>query len=132
MKRSRIVRVILVVLFATAIGYGGRQLKREVGYNSVLKSYSQDLKPGMSRKQVEDYLAAKNVDFGGICCIGEKSALTDVTLIGEEGVVFPPLCSTKYVSITFQFAAVEPHDPLKAYPSDTLKRITIWRHYDCV
>ena len=123
-----VVRVILVVLGLTAIGFGGPWAKRSIGYYSALRSYSRDLKPEMSRKQVEDYLEAKNVDYGRLADYG---AYADVTLLGQEK-TYLPFCPTDYISIVFHFTATEAHDPLAAYPSDTLKNITLFRTGDCV
>jgi len=36
--------------------------KREIGYESALRSYSERLRPGMTRKEVEDYLRERNVE----------------------------------------------------------------------
>src|ERR1700680_1500126 len=62
--------------------------KREAAYQSVLLSYTQVLKPGVTRKEVEDYLRARNVGFSQMCCVGmrvhPKHSLDDITKIGQE------------------------------------------------
>ena|ERR1700682_5703570 len=123
-----LVRVALVVLGLTAVVFGGPWAKRSIGYYSTLRSYSRDVKPGMSRKQVEDYFEAKSVDYGRLA---DYNAYADITLIGQEK-TYLPFCPTDYVSIVFHFTASEPHDPLAAYPSDKLKNITLLRTGDCV
>jgi hypothetical protein len=39
------------------------QRRREVEYQKALRSYSEVLKTGMTRKRVEDYLSARNLPF---------------------------------------------------------------------
>ena len=134
MKRRHLITVVLlalVVLAAVATPYTWGRMKREAGYRSTLHSYSAVLKLGMSRQQVEDYLQSNGVSFGQVCCVEEHSAMSDVVKAGEEK-AFSPLCSSEQVLITFEFAAREPHDALKLYPSDELKKIVLWRPMDCV
>jgi len=131
MSRSRLLLLglILVVLSAIVVGYVLRmqaQKKREGAYQSALHSYSEVLRPGMTRKEVEDYLRSKGIEFGPMCCIDERSAFADLVRIGKESA--PWFCSEHNVYVAFQFAAVELHDNLPSrHDSDTLKRITIFR-----
>ncbi len=120
--------VILVALSAAAICDAGKkhaQSKREVAYKSALNSYSTALKPGMTRKEVEDYLRGNAVGFQQMCCIDERSAFADLVKIGKEDA--PWYCSEQNIYVAFQFAGVEPHEDLKVSDSDTLKRVTIFR-----
>lgn len=128
--RSRLVILVIVALSAAALPYAWGRAKREAVYRSTLRSYSAALKPGMSRQQVEDYFHAQGVSFGQVCCFNEHSAFADAVTIGQEKVFFP-LCSSEQVIVTFEFAAREPHDWLKSYPSDELKRLFLWRPMDC-
>jgi hypothetical protein len=122
---------VLLVLFASgnclASGQSARQ-KREATYQAKLQSYSDALKPGMTRKNVEDYLRAKGIAFGQLCCIDEQSAYADLVKIGKEK--HPWYCEEHNVYIAFQFAAVELHKGWEAYDSDTLKSITICHKLD--
>jgi hypothetical protein len=124
---SRILLTILVMLCAAEVGCAWRkraQEKREATYQSSLRSYSEILKPGMTRKEVEDYFHSKNTKFGQLCCIDERSAYADVVKIGKEG--HPWYCEEHNVYVAFQFAALEPHDRVVASDSDTLKKITVF------
>ncbi len=126
--RLLILGLILVAVSATAIGWAWRkqaQRKREEAYQSALRSYSEVLRPRMTRKEVEDYLRSRGIEFRQMCCIDERSAFADLVRIGKEGA--PWYCSEQNVYVAFQFAAVEPHETWKAYDSDTLKRVTIFR-----
>jgi hypothetical protein len=118
---------VLLVLFAAGscdARAQSKREKREAAYQTKLQSYSDVLKPGMTRKNVEDYLRAKGVAFGQICCIEERSAYADIVTIGKEK--HPWHCEAHNVYIAFQFAAVEPHKGWEAYDSDTLKSITVF------
>jgi hypothetical protein len=101
-----------------------KQQKREAAYQAKLQTYSDVLKPGMTRKNVEEYLRAKGVAFGQYCCIDEQSAYADLVTIGKEK--HPWYCEAHNVYIAFQFAAVEPHKSGAAFDSDALKSITIY------
>ncbi len=130
MRRWRLLipGLILIALCATAVGCAWRkqaQRKREEAYQSALNSYSEALKPGMTRKEVEDYLHARDIRFQQMCCVDERSAFADLVRIGQEG--HPWYCSEQNIYIAFQFAAVEPHSWLKAYDSDSLKKVSIFR-----
>ena len=120
----------LVLLLTTACETWGQsaQKKREAAYQVKLQSYSDVLKPGMTRKNVEDYLRGKGVAYGQLCCIDEKSAYADLVYIGKEK--HPWYCEKHSVYIAFQFAAVEPHKFSEAYDSDTLKSITVFHKLD--
>jgi hypothetical protein len=118
---------VFLLLFATGNCDGGGQSakqKREAAYQAKLQSYSDVLKPGMTRKSVEDHLRAEGVVFGQLCCIDERSAYADLVKIGKEK--HPWYCEEHNVYIAFQFAAVEPHKGWEGYDSDALKRITIF------
>jgi hypothetical protein len=123
--------LVLVVLAGAAIRYvwtKRAQKNREIGYQSPLHSYSQVLKPGMTRKDVEDYLRAKDTPFQHICCIDERSAYADITKIGKEGA--PWYCSEQNIYVAFQFAAAERRDSVSTAPSDTLRKVTLFRRLE--
>jgi hypothetical protein len=98
--------------------------KREAVYESILQVHSQTLRPGLTRKEVEDRLRAKGTYFAQMCCIIERSAPADLVKIGEED--HPWYCSEHWVHIAFEYAALVPHDSLEAFDTDTLKTITIF------
>jgi len=114
---------LLAIWSCSAFGQSKKQ-KREAAYQSKLQSYTEALKPGMTRKNIEDYLRSKRVAFGQLCCIDERSAYADLVKIGKEK--HPWYCEEHSVYIAFQFAAVEPHKGWEAFDSDVLKRITVF------
>ena len=119
--------LFLAVLFAAvpkAVGQSAKQ-KREAAYQAALQSYSVILKPGMTRKSVEDYLHEKAITYQTMCCVDERSAYADLVKIGKEK--HPWYCSEHNVYIAFQFID-DPHEGLRisGRDSDKLKSITIY------
>ena len=73
--------------------------QRELFYQATLRSYSDALRSGLTRKDVESYLRANNKPFRQMCCMGRsgKNAYDDLTKIGKES---PPWnCSAHNVYI---------------------------------
>ena len=103
--------------------------KREAVYQRTLLSYSNILKPGMSRKDVEDYFHSSNTVFQQMCCVDpstfSKGVYDDIVRIGQED--SPWFCSEHNVYIVFQFAGQRATDgnPQDAQPSDRLTAVTI-------
>jgi len=128
---------VLLVLFATGTCNARAQSakeKRETAYQANLQSYSDVLKPGMTRKNVEDYLRAKSVPFRQPFYLDERSkyasAYSDLVKIGKDK--HPWYCGERNVYVAFEFTAVEPHKGSAAYDSDTLRSITIYHELgDC-
>jgi hypothetical protein len=123
--------LLFLALFATvprAPAQNAKQ-KREAMYQKTLQSYSEVLKPGMTRKNVEDYLKGKSVKYEKMCCLDEKTAYVDVVRIGEEK--HPWYCSAHTVYIAFQFAD-EPHEGERTSDrgTDKLKSITVYHSLD--
>jgi hypothetical protein len=128
-----IVLLILILVVAPLIFFGVRyemkvraeaqaQVKRETTYQTALRSYTQILKPGTKRKEVEDYLRANKTEFLRI-------SLDDLTKIGEEE---PPwYCGTSSVHVKFRFTSVGQREPgLGADDEDTLDEIAIYHWLD--
>ena len=104
--------------------------KREVAYQSALSQYQRALTPGMTRKEVEDYLRAKNTQFrkSNFAESGpNRHSFDDVAKIGEED---PPwYCGENNVYVVFLFAD---HDSslatgfvFKDDDLDTLKSVSL-------
>ena len=98
--------------------------KREAGYQSALQAYSHDLRPGLTRPQVENHLRSKGARFTQMCRVDERSALADLVKFGEED--HPLYCSEHYVFVAFEFAGTESQQPFRPYESDVLKRVRIF------
>ena len=92
---KRVFRQLLILLVIVGLAVGVRYVakkqtrkRREAGYQSTLYSYWQVLKPGMTRKEVEDHLRAKKLEFRQMCCVDSKEFRTirwaDLVRIGEE------------------------------------------------
>jgi len=140
---KRILLLILGLAIVGVIGLGIRdelhkknQSRREAGYQSILRTYTQALKPGMTRKEVEDYLQAKSSKFRQTCCIdssesSKRHSWDDLTKIGQEDA--PWFCSEHNVYIAFQFidhVRIETGFQMKDDDLDTLKAITLYHQLE--
>lgn len=103
----RLFAAIAVVVLA-AIGIHNLREKRAEAkrYQTVLRTYSGTLKPGMTRKEVEDHFHANGIVFRQMCCVNTKKSMgvwDDLVKIAQED---PPpfVCSEKNIYIAFQFA----------------------------
>jgi hypothetical protein len=105
-----------------------RALEREAQYQASLRSYSEALAIGMSRKEVEAYLRRNGRPFRQMCCMpggATGRALDDLTQIGAEP--HPWHCSEHNVYIGFAFVPNGPRlaDPVPA-DTETLTQIRIF------
>lgn len=129
MKRWRLplillVSVVLVCTLSWNLWQAHKEKLREHRDQAILQSYSQQLKPGMTREQVESYLHLKGIQFGQICCFDEQSAYADIVKIDSRKA--PWFCGRDTIYIALQFAAVKPRpDTDMTDPSDDLKSISI-------
>jgi hypothetical protein len=93
--------------------------RRNAQYHAILKSYSDVLRPGMKRSDVENYfIMSKYVSFN-------RAASEDIVEIAHERAAW--ICQEQLVYVTFEFAAVEPKKELVAEPGDSLVRISLNR-----
>ena len=89
MKRWLLLTIVAMIVVSSVSALRRRaaseaKRKREAGYQFALRAYSQVLRPGMRRRQVEDYLSGKGTGFEQECCIEERSAFTDLVRVGKE------------------------------------------------
>ena len=124
LRSKSLLVALLLAAVPNALGQNAKQ-KREAAYQAALQSYSEVLKPGMSRKEVKDYLNAKCVTHITMCCLEERSPDTDLVKIGKEK--HPWYCSEHNVYIAFLFAE-DRTERLQTFhrDSDKLKVITIY------
>lgn len=140
MKRTAAVLVILVIAGLLAWGVRRRwesvaRSKREAAYQSDVRSVSQVLKPGMTRREVEDYLHAKKVTYMQECCVlrtdsDSRHSMDDLAKIGEESA--PWFCSRHSVYLAFEFADYKRQagTGFQDNDLDTLKAITIYHQME--
>jgi cbb3-type cytochrome oxidase subunit 3 len=85
--RSFLLLFLAVVVIGAFIWHTWREhekKRREAAYQRILQGYDEALKPGMTRKGVEDYLLDTGAKFTHICCIDERSTFADITKVGES------------------------------------------------
>ena len=98
------------------------QARRETTYQASLRSYTQILKRGMKRKEVEGYLRTNKIEFFQL-------SLDDLTKIGED----PPtwICASREVYVKFQFTRVKQPGPrLETDDEDSLDEIKLFHWAD--
>lgn len=138
-KRLLISALFFIILCFSAAGarYALKKKareKREAGYELTLLSYSQALKPGMPRKEVEHYLQGKNVPVQQMCCVAanelsQRHSWDDLTKIGQGDADW--FCSENNVYVAFQFNDHGQHGAhWDANDFDTLKAISIYRRLE--
>jgi hypothetical protein len=104
------------------------QVKREITYQATLRSYQEFLKPGMTRKEIEEQLQERNMPFRQMCCADLKELTTrrswdDLMKIAQED---PPFaCGEKNVYVAVQFADHDPSESGKSNDLDIVKAVTL-------
>ena len=130
-----IAALIITIGVRHVLGEQARQ-KRELRYQNALRSYSEALKTGINRKQVEGYFSAKHVSFSQTCCVSVKeftrgvydNAYDDLVKVGQEDA--PWFCSENNVYVAFQFLGSDKDSFPKAEATDRLKDVTLYRKLD--
>jgi hypothetical protein len=132
-------KMIFVILTLFIAGIGTRfaikkraAQKRGAAYQSTLSEYQRALTPGMTRREAEDYLRAKNANFTQMCCVeqndlAKRHTWDDLVKIGEEE--HPWFCSEHYVYVAFQFrdhVEIENGHSMKDDDSDVLRTVSIF------
>lgn len=136
MKRTILPLLIFVVIGLVAFGVHRRSAInakqiREATYEAKLRSFTQVLEPGMTRKQVQDYLHTNNVTYSEGCCVVfdksvHRQSFDDWVKVGKEHHWY---CHENWVYIAFQFNDYGTRSPewlIKDNDLDTLKSITIY------
>ena len=103
-----------------------QKAKREAHYQVLFDKYSNALKPGLTRTEVEAYFKSRNIHFTQMCCV-EKSrdAWADLVRVGAESA--PWFCSEYNVNIAFEFRSTEPHRLWEGRDNDVLESVRIFR-----
>lgn len=119
----------IIVAASSALAIRQVNKKRRISANAAaihaaLIHYEQDLKPGLNRKEVKDYLRVHGIGFGERCCNVPKGAFSIVVRVGEEEV--PWYCSSWPDYVSFDFIPTEAHgSPFQSLNSDVLKEVQL-------
>jgi hypothetical protein len=100
-----IITVASIVLIRNAVK-AKRGEERHAQHQAALTKFTQALKPGITRKQVEDYLRTQNLKFGRICCNQHQDVYATEVRVGQED--SPWFCSGWGVYVDFEFTTIEP------------------------
>jgi hypothetical protein len=108
--------IAAIFLLAHMVGIGWRAAQ----YRAILKTYSDVLRPGMKRSEVETYfIMSKYVSFN-------RGASEDTVEIAHEKAGW--VCQEQVVYLTFKFDGVELNEPK---PGDSLVQTSLNRS-DCL
>lgn len=128
-KKCRMLSLVLVGISLTApAGCVARRTK------AALLSYDQALKPGMTRKDVEDYFRTKKIRFSQMCCVVGPYKHSPDDLIEIRTFHLPLPCDDQSHYVAFIFndqtqrppAAMPKPDNGQADDLDTLRSITTY------
>ena len=99
---------------------------RETAYQAKLRSYTEALKPGVFRADVEQYLQKQGTKPQQMCCVGMRTnTYDDLVKIGQEEA--PWFCEEKNIYVAFEFSGDEHVQIPKTAATDRLREITIFR-----
>ena len=111
--------------------------ERESGYQTVLAQYAVELKPGMTREQVERRLQTNGKGFKQMCCVAnfkgeyvsfDRAGYDDLVKIAKESVPF--FCSENNVYIAFEFNPKSQVELSNTNNSDILKRVSVFHQLE--
>ena len=107
-----ITAIVAILVLVHVVGIA----RRNAQYRAVLKSYSDVLKPGTKRGDVENYFTmSRYVSFN-------RGASQDTVDVAREGPGW--VCKDQLVYLVFEFDRTEPSKP---EPTDRLVRISLDR-----
>jgi len=111
--------------------------ERESGYQAVLAQYAVQLKPGMTREQIERHFRTNGKQFRQMCCVAdfkgehvslESAGYDDLVKIAEESVPF--VCNENNVYIAFEFNPKSQGELSNTNGSDILKRVSVFHQLE--
>src|SRR5882672_6868743 len=80
-KRLKVLMIVALVVLIVFASWFGQHLRnrhkaaeREAQYQTVLAKYTSELKPGMTREQVEQHLQTNGKRFNQMCCVANFRA----------------------------------------------------------
>jgi hypothetical protein len=116
-KRLKVLKIVVTVTvivfslwFVQNVRERRKMAQREANYQTVLATYADKVKPGMTREEVEQHLEIDGRHFRQMCCVANYrrehvsfvgTSWDDLVKVGEEST--PWFCSENDVYIAFEF-----------------------------
>lgn len=129
LKRHWVVLTLIVFLLlgaafsATSLIERRALRERQTRYAAALKEYSDEVKPGTSRQEVEARLQLQHHSFGQMCCVRlQRSAYADLVEVGRDKA--PWFCNRNTMYVAFEFETTEQHG-LTADARDTDRLVSV-------
>lgn len=139
--RTRLKLVLALVVIATGVTvFEVNQVlkrrareQREKTYQITLQRFRHDLPLGMMRKDVENYLRARDLAARQTCCVDmkkyQKGTWDDFVKIGQEDA--PWYCNSTEVYVGLQFTGPGDSEGMwRANEQDKLEAVTLVRQFD--
>lgn len=102
-------------------------------YAKAVASYAEMLKPGMTRKEVEAYLRANNIEFHQMCCVvwkKPKNSWDDLIEIGQEPAPFVCGKHAVYAALVFSDSTPVADKVDPADERDVLQSLSVYHHLE--
>jgi hypothetical protein len=133
MSRRRWLLLTAAIVLSIGVGLSIKSLfarraprERQTQYAAIVRDYSEVLKPGKSRREVEAYLQLGHHPIRQMCCLGvHRSAYADIVKIGQEQ---PPwYCNNYNMYVGFEFDSTDAQGSvLEARDSDKLQDVILF------
>jgi len=118
----------ITLLLAAWYAFDVESRKRERAFQSTLQEYSNDLKPGSTRRDVVNYLTGKAIGFH-FTCLGGRCG--DRVLLGKDWQAAALPCPDEYVYAFFVYAASSANDADAIREANVLQTVNVLRLSDC-
>ena len=140
MTIASVLLLALSIWFVQHLRERHRAEERGAQYQMVLAGYASQVKPGMTREEVERYLQTTGKQFKQMCCVAiskgkhvsfDRAGYDDLVKIGEESA--PWGCSENNVYIAFEFNPKSLDEVSSTNGSDILKMVSVFHQLeDCM
>jgi len=122
---------ILIVVLSIVVLAATWRLVQEAGYRRTLAQYQRDLRPGMTRTAVDNYLKSHQ---GKQDVVGGGNTWSYLIRIGTMPIPFDIGCVTSkvYIALDFDSPGRQEIEPPPGSPSDQLKDIRITKVVECL
>ena len=120
-----IIGIVLIIALAWTVRHyweAHSRTKRDAQYQAVLRTYIDEIKPGMARSDVEEILRRRNSSFQQVKLAGD--GLEDLILIGREDPT--GFCIWNDVDVRIHFNSSYDKSDAKGFPTDKVEYVNLF------
>jgi hypothetical protein len=120
-----IIGIVLIIALAWMIRHTWevhQRTKRDAQYQTALHTYTDEIKPGMARSDVEEILRRRNTSFQQVKLAGD--GLEDLITIGREDPT--GFCIWNDVDVRIHFNSSYDKSDAKGLPADKVEYVNIF------